>query len=132
MWYCYKREYDGEPESPSLIMGRWYEQASPPKTEHGIPTAYLMVEGVEMRVHREDFIVRETKAGYSWAYENMGSGGPLEHGGPISFETLWAPVCPEGHRDPTTYTSPPAKHECSECGIEYPVQTEDSALVIDV
>ena len=128
MWYCYRRDYLGEPESPHLVMGCWYEQASPPDMEEGIPTAYLTVEGVKTRVHLEDFILRETKADYSWAYDNMGNTGPLEHGEPISVETLWAAVCPEGHVG-AEQASYPTQHECSECGKTYPVQLEDFGLV---
>ena len=129
MWYCYRRDYLGEPELPHLIKGCWYEQAAPPDVEDGIPTAYLTVEGLKTRVHLEDFMQREEKADYSWADEDIGSGGPLERGEPMSFETLWVPVCPEGHQG-AAQTSYPTQHECSECETTYPVQLEDSGLVL--
>ena len=129
MWYCYKRDYDGEFQQ-GVIRGRWYGGVGPLDSNNTIESVYLWVEGEETWVNLKDFIRREEKPKYSFAYETQPPAMEYREAIPI-IGMSWFCVCPEGHRDPTTYTSPPAKHECSKCGIEYPVQTEDSALVID-
>ena len=130
MWYCYRRDYLGEPESPHLVMGCWYERASPPDMEEGIPTAYLKVEGEEVRVRLTDFIQREIgKAEYSYAQRIQYVPSVMEQGEPPAVvDKPWFPVCPEGHRGPMA-KNPPTEHKCTECETTYPVQTKDSAVV---
>ncbi len=129
MWYCFKRMRPYDPPY-GLVIGRWYEETRLAAIEHAIETAYLRVGDEEVPIPLRDLIVRETMADYSYAY-NVGSMPRIEPGEPVPPDMLWVPVCPEGHRGPTTPTSPPGEHECSECEITYPVQLEDSGLVLE-
>ena len=128
MWYCIRRR---RPYAPpfGLTAGRWYEDTRPVEEEGTIVIAYLNVDGEEVGVLLKDVIIRETKADYSYAY-NVGRMPTLEHCKSTSFEMLYVPVCPEGHRG-AARASHPTQHECAECERTYAVQLEDSGLVLD-
>ncbi len=128
MWYCLKRRRPYK-SAFGLMVGCWYEDAREPAIEHRIPRAYLRVDDEEVEVPLGKLVVRKTKADYSYAY-NVTSGEEIEPGEAMTFDMSWLTVCPEGHRGPTTKVSPPAEHECAECGRAYPVRDEDSGLVL--
>ena len=122
-YYCYRRLFMGDPPS-GVRVGRWYQDTPMPAAEDTIETAYLQIGDEEVRIQLRDLIIRERKPDYSYAYNMMAPGEPVFN------DTPWVPVCPEGHQGYSTKTYPPTEHQCSECGRSYPIQAEDSDLLL--